>query len=193
MQIESQSVEGAEPGAVIDGAGTGSPGDSPVDAAPGEASIVPPSPTPMEAAPSIAPDDEPKRKRGRPSNAELEARRARMNGVTPPPPRVPPPIASTVPAPVPIDYDAMAQVAANLWFNFPCMVLGDEWAPDKDEIAPIHRAFKDYFESEKVAKIPPAWGLGLVLATYAAKRTQRPTIRERFYAGVAWVRAKLGR
>lgn len=146
----------------------------------------------MEAPELIADDPGPgRRKRGRPSKADLEARAARLNSVTQAPPRPAPPPPAPELAP-PVNYDEMAQVAANLWFNVPCLVFGEEWAPDREEVPVVHRAFRDYFEAERIPKIPPAWGLGLVLITYAAKRTQRPTIRERIYSGVAWVRAKLG-
>lgn len=89
------------------------------------------------------------------------------------------------------DYEAVARQAAGLWFNVPQLVFGQEWEPDPDEVIPIKDAFKNYFEAEKIGNIPPSWGLVLALTVYTVKRANRPTIRERFYKGVAWLQSKV--
>ena len=116
-----------------------------------------------------------------------------LNSVTPAPPR-PAPAAAPQPSLVPpVNYEQMAQTAANMWFNVPQLIFGEEWAPEPSEVIPVKDAFKDYFVSEQLPRIPPSWGLALVLLTYTTKRVTRPTIKERIYRGFEWVRAKVKR
>jgi hypothetical protein len=174
-----------------------SPPDSPSSLPAGaEAANVSPPTESVDASPAIAPQPPidalgelpEKRGRGRPRKNAAPI----LNSVTPAPPRpVPPPPAA--PVPLPVDYEIMARAAANMWFNIPQLVLGEEWAPESSEVIPVKDAFKDYFESEKLPRIPPSWAIALTLVTYAAKRVNKPTIKERIYGAVSWVKSKIKR
>lgn len=125
-----------------------------------------------------------KRGRGRPRKDGSQ----RLDSVTQAPPRAP---SSIAPAPIaPVNYDALGKIAANLWFNAGELFLGDEWRPEPDEPPIVKDAFKDYFQSAGITTIPPAWGLCLILFSYAAKRVTRPTIKTRLYGAYEWLKSK---
>lgn len=132
-----------------------------------------------------SPDLSPPRKRGRPSKVDAAAR---LNSVTPPPPR--PPVApTTYPLTAPkVDHEMMAQTVANMWFNLGSLFLGEDWVPESDEVQPIKNGFKDYFVSINAPEIPPVWGLVTVLTLYTVKRLQKPTIKTRLFGVFSWVK-----
>lgn len=135
---------------------------------------------------TLEPEEAPpvKRGRGRPKKDSVD----RLNSVTQAPPRA---VLKTQPiAQIPVDYEAMANVAANLWFNTGELVLGEDWRPEPHEPVAIRNSFKDYFESEKVTKIPPAWGLAMVLFAYTAQRVTKPTIKTRIFGAYQWLKNK---
>jgi hypothetical protein len=118
---------------------------------------------------------------------------ARLNGVTPAPPK---------PAPIPtpqivaqkiVDYETLGQTAANLWFNVGHLALGDDWIPAQNEVMPVKNAFRDYFKTTNITEIPPAWNLALVLGGYTLARLQKPTVKSRFNLALAWVKTKFRR
>lgn len=185
------SAETPSGGAV--GAGPTDSPSSPPDGA--EAPIVQAATDSVEPARTIeqtAPIDSAPEKRGRGRPRKNPAGPV-LNSVTPAPPRPAPISAPVIAAALPVDYEQMARTAANLWFNVPQLVFGEEWAPETAEVTPIKDAFKDYFEAEKLPRIPPSWGLALVLLTYTTKRVTKPTIKERIYGAVEWVKSKIKR
>lgn len=128
------------------------------------------------------------RKRGRPSKAELAAR---LNGVTRPPPapsKMPQPV---VPMIATIDYDAMALLAASMFFGGGELLLGEDWAPTEGEPRLIKDAFKAYFVSIKATEIPPSMGLCFALGIYTVNRVNKPTIKSKIYGAYSWLKSKL--
>jgi hypothetical protein len=130
------------------------------------------------------------RKRGRPSKADIAAR---LNGVTPPPPKPAPVLAPQIAAQKLVDYETLGQTAANLWFNVGHLALGDDWIPAPQEIMPVKNAFRDYFKTTNISEIPPAWNLVLVLGGYTLARLQKPTVKSRFNLALTWIKGKLRR
>jgi len=142
---------------------------------------------PVESGEQLEPQ---KRKRGRPSNAEIAAR---LNGVTPPPPKPAPVLAPQAAAQKLVDYETLGQTAANLWFNVGHLALGDDWIPAPQEVMPVKNAFRDYFKTTNITEIPPAWNLVLVLGGYTLARLQKPTVKTRFNLALSWVKTKFKR
>lgn len=141
-------------------------------------------------------DGTPRAKPGRKSataqtDEEGAVRRAKLESVTPAPPRTPK--APSMAPIVPVDYKALGQVAANLWFNVGQLPFGPEWAPDiaEGEHEIVAGAFRDYFKAKNVTQIDPTVGLVIVLGGYALKRAARPTIKEKISAGWTWLKSKM--
>jgi hypothetical protein len=127
------------------------------------------------------------KKRGRPSNAD---KAAKLNGVTPPPPKPAPnpPIFAPVNR---VDYDAMGIIAASMFFGLGELALGEDWAPEPDEKMPIKDAFSAYFRSINAVELPPSWILLSALGVYTVKRVNRPTVKSKIYGAFAWLKHKL--
>ena len=143
-------------------------------------------------------DGTPMKKRGRPRTGETPAEgepagidsatRARLDSVSRAGPRKPKVEPIIMPAPIVVDYDASAQVAATLWFAVGELILGSDWAPEKNEPQIIKGAFKTYFVANGIGDIPPGIALALALGGYAAVRAQKPTVSERIGKVTAWIK-----
>jgi len=156
-----------------------------------------------EAAPPVDPeapygrskiDGRPLKKRGRPSKEDAPSQRERLESVTraPPKPQLPP--STPAPPPIVIDYDALARLAATLWFEVPQPIFGRDWAPaDKDEANTIAAAFRRYFISAGITDIPPGIALALSLGSYTIARVNKPTVKERLMGMFEWIRSKTKR
>ena len=130
-----------------------------------------------------------KRKRGRPSRADMAAR---LNGVTMAPEKAParPPIVSQT---VFVDYETLGKMAANLWCNCGELILGSDWQPIEGEPLVLKNAFRDYFKEAGIQNISPSWSLGIVLFTYSASRVTKPTVKSRMMGGWLWLKSKIRR
>ena len=127
---------------------------------------------------------------------ESERQRARLRSVSPgkgKPTREIAPVGAPVLASV--NYQAMGEVAAGLWFNVPAMVLGEGWLPDVKAGEPqaVAGAFRDYFKAIQLKDLPPGFALCVVLGTYTIAHAQNPTVGDKFKGVGKWVRSKLKR
>ena len=143
-------------------------------------------------------DGTPAKKRGRKGGDTS----SRLDSVTPAPPRVKPQAPPTpnisaivVPPSIPVDYDALGGVVANLWFNGGVMILGTEWEPDtaRGEHVTVKNAFRDYFKSKSITELDPGLMLFVTLSSYALARVQKPTIQERTRSMWTWIKTKIKR
>ena len=138
----------------------------------------------------------PARKRGRKAasvSEERDKQRARLRSVTQAPPRAqkPAPIAS--PALAVVNYQAMGEAVASMWFSTGEMILGPEWAPDTaggEHLAVAH-AFRDYFKANNYRDLPPGFALCFVLSVYTLKRATKPTIKSKLAGFAAWAKSKV--
>ena len=137
----------------------------------------------------VAENEPVKRKRGRPTKAEIAAR---LNGVTPAPDKAPVrrPVVSQA---VFVDYESLGKMAANLWCNCGELILGSDWQPIEGEPAVLKNAFRDYFREAGIQTISPSWSLGIVLFTYSASRVTKPTVKSRMMGGWLWLKSKIRR
>lgn len=131
-----------------------------------------------------------KRGRGRPRKQRPDDR---LNSVTHAPDPKPKPVAPTLIVNKEVNYSAMGEVAANVWFNVGEMVAGPDWAPVANETALISGAFKNYFQSAGIKDLPPGWVLGITLLTYSAARLTKPTVKDRFSGAILWLKTKIKR
>jgi len=180
---ENATILEVPPGATPDDPGA-------VAAVPGVATLARSDEVPQAPAENEVPTDDTPRKRGRPSKADIAAR---LNGVTPPPPKPAPFIAPAPAAVIAVDYNAMGIIAASMWFGVGELALGSDWAPDNDEKMPIKDAFAAYFKSIGATDIPPGWVLFSALTIYTVKRIDRPTIKTRIFGAFSWVKSKFKR
>jgi hypothetical protein len=140
----------------------------------------------------------PKAKPGRPPKdvAAAQAReqqRARLRSVTPGQgkPQKQTPIAVTPLAVV--NYEAMGQAVASMWFNGGEMLLGPEWAPNtqEGEHTAVAGAFATYFKAVQMKDLPPGIALCFVLGIYTLKRATKPTVKSKLELFGAWVKSKM--
>lgn len=157
-----------------------------------------PAPPPDDGTDPEAPygrkaDGTPRAKPGRKKAADEAA--ARLESVTPAPPRVTKAVPIAAPAPIAasVDYKALGETAATLWFNVPQPLLGEEWGPNEGEPRLIADAFSRYFKSTGVSDIPPGMALALVLTSYTMARLTKPTIKDRFVMGFKWLMSRVKR
>ena len=143
----------------------------------------------IETPESIVTDNLP-RKRGRPSKADVAAR---LNGTTPIPPKIVPPVAQAIAPAKIVDFESLGRVAANLWFVSGELLLGEDWIPAQEEIPLVKNAFRDYFREAGITHISPAWALGITLGSYSLARAQKPSIKSRIARGLEWLKTKLKR
>lgn len=176
------------------------PETEPAQTEPVQGAIEDPTPSehPTGSEDELAPygrraDGTPRQKPGRKSaSAQTDAR---LESVTPAPPRVTRAIPMAAPAPiaVSVDYKALGETAATLWFNVPQPLLGEEWGPNDSEPRLIADAFTRYFKATGVNDIPPGMALVLVLTSYTMARMTKPTIKDRFVMGWKWISSKIKR
>lgn len=141
-------------------------------------------------------DGTPAAKRGpKPKSAsdERDKQRARLRSVTPTtakPKKVSP--VEVTPLAV-VNYQAMGESVASMFFHSGELVLGEEWAPDvqKGEHLAVAGAFRDYFKSIQARDLPPGIALCFVLGIYTLKRATKPTIKGRLVQFGLWVKSKM--
>ena len=110
-------------------------------------------------------------------------------------PKGPQPGKSTVTALTLVNYQAMGDTAANLFFNVGEMTLGADWAPNVAEGEPqaISGAFRDYFKAINAKDLPPGFALVAVLAIYTLKRTNKPTVKNKLALAGGWIKDRMPR
>lgn len=126
---------------------------------------------------------------------ERDKQRARLRSVTPNKvkPQAAQPMQTTALAVV--NYQAMGESVASLWFNGGVAVFGPEWEPDMEqgEHLAVASAFRDYFKAINAKDLPPGFALCFVLSVYTLKRTNRPTIKQKLQNFGEWARSKVRR
>jgi len=150
----------------------------------------------QDAAPyGVKADGTPAKKRGRkPKSTQDEAdkQRARLRSVGPGkglPQKVQTPDVN--PALAVVNYQALGETAANLWFNVGMLAMGEDWKPDNQgEALAVAGAFRDYFKSQQIKDIPPGLALTLVLTSYSLAHAQKPTVKTRLQKVGAWFKEK---
>jgi hypothetical protein len=122
-----------------------------------------------------------------------EAQRDLLSSVTPKARREQQQKTINEPAPIPVDYQALGELAANLWFNVGQMVLGEDWAPSVENKEPqaVAGAFKDYFKSKQITQIDPGLQLVIVLGAYTLQRVNKPTVKQKFTGAFEWIKSKI--
>ena len=135
---------------------------------------------------------------GRKSNpgvvAERAKQRQRLKSVTPSktkPTR--PEQAPQVPALAIVNYQAMGEAVASMFFSVGVLALGPDWEPDRAEGEPqaVAGAFRDYFKATNMRDLPPGFALCFVLSVYTLKRASKPTIAGKLSLFGAWVKTRV--
>lgn len=124
---------------------------------------------------------------------ERDKQRARLRSVTPSTAKmqVKAPSANVTALAV-VNYQAMGESVASMWFAGGTMLLGDEWEPDKSEgeHLAVAGAFRDYFKSTNMRDLPPGFALCFILGVYTMKRVSKPKTSGKLKLFGAWVRSK---
>lgn len=135
-------------------------------------------------------DGSPAKKRGRKGGTQDDLFE-RLDSVTPNPPRPQKIAQSASPAVIVADYQAIAETAANLFFNVPQMLFGEDWEPEKHEVPPVVKGFKDYVSSKGITQLDPTLALCLILGSYTVGKINKPTVRTRFQSITDWIKSKV--
>ena len=150
------------------------------------------SPVDPEAPYGRKKDGTPAKKRGRAAGTQSDLFE-RLDSVTQSTAR-PRPVPSNPPiAPIVADYRAVGQMAANLWFNVPQTIFGEDWSPEPNEIPLVAKGFTDYFQAKGISQISPELSLGLILLGYTAGKLTKPTVKSRFSKVAEWIKSKIRR
>jgi hypothetical protein len=187
VQNDEQTKESAESGAAL--------------AASGQEEQIehgsPPNSDDPEAPFGRRVDGTPAKKRGRrPASVsdESDKQRQKLRSVTGSTPRAKPaPPQLGAPVLAVVNYQAMGQTVADLWFNAGTVILGDEWKPNiqEGEHLAVAGAFTSYFRSVQMRDLPPLFALCFVLGTYTLKRAAQPTIRTKLQRAGLWFKENL--
>jgi hypothetical protein len=134
------------------------------------------------------------RKRGRPKGSRNRSTVDPLSVTPNPTSRNDAPAITAAPV-IAVDYDALGKAAANLWFNGGTMLFGVDWQPDTaaGEHVVVKDAFRDYFQSQQIQRIPPDVQLFIVLGGYTLARAQKPTVKSKFVKGFQWVKSRMQR
>lgn len=143
-------------------------------------------------------DGTPAAKRGPKTSAgasdERNKQRARLKSVSPGKalPKKIPAIESPTPLAV-VNYQAMGEMVAGVWFNGGIMLLGEEWAPDikAGEHLAVAGAFRDYFKAMNYKDLPPGFALVAVLSLYTLKRAPAPGIKTKLQRVGLWLKTNV--
>jgi len=136
-------------------------------------------------------DGTPAKKRGRHSGSAQVDQFARLDSVSPTAPRQARSVPTTQAPAIAVDYRALGETAANLWFNVPQIIFGEDWAPESNEVQPVAKGFTDYFKANGVTEINPTIALLLVLGSYSVVRINKPTVKDRLSKGFQWIKSKI--
>jgi hypothetical protein len=202
---EDQGNGGAEPGALDIEAVPSAPGNNDQDVHPDQGEQQPSEGVEQSNLDSDAPfgrrvDGSPMLKRGRPRKSEAAAQetakqRAKLRSVTQSTHKAKAKFsaAPTITPLTVVNYQAMGETAAGLWFSVGTMAVGPEWQPDVAEGEPqaVAGAFRDYFKAINMRDLPPAFALCVVLTVYTMKRVNKPTVRGKLQLLGAWVKGKI--
>lgn len=92
-----------------------------------------------------------------------------------------------------INYQAMGEMVAGMWFNIGVMALGQEWAPDtaSGEHLAVAGGFRDYLKAIQAKDLPPGFALVAILTLYTMKRVNKPTIKGRLVSAGLWLKDNL--
>jgi len=194
-------VDPNNPGVDNDLAGNESPIEQPVIPTVAELQgEKPPLTEPGESASGIDPeapygrkkDGTPAKKRGRQAGSQNDLFE-RLDSVTQSTPRPRPGPSNPPIAAIVTDYRAVGQMAANLWFNVPQTIFGEDWSPEPNEIPLVAKGFTDYFQAKGISQISPELSLGLILLGYTAGKLNKPTVKSRFSKVAEWIKSKIRR
>ncbi len=124
---------------------------------------------------------------------ESDKQRARLRSVSPGARREkqPAPIAVTPLAVV--NYQAMGESVASMFFSVGTLALGPDWEPDtkEGEHLAVAGAFRDYFKATNMRDLPPGFALCFVLGVYTLKRAAKPTIKSKLQGAGLWLKNNL--
>lgn len=140
-------------------------------------------------------DGTPAMKRGpkpRGASDEKDKQRARLRSVSQPAPKAAKVTAPNVSPVAIVNYQAMGESAASIFFGVGTLAFGDDWQPDtaNGEHLVVAAGFRDYFKAKEWKDLPPGFALCFILGTYAIKRASKPTMRSKLQGAAAWVKAK---
>lgn len=80
-----------------------------------------------------------------------------------------------------VNYKALGQVYAGLFFGGTSSIIGPEWLPrDNEEKKNVEGAFAVWAESTGASDLPPGITLVMVIASYSAARLQHENTRSKF-------------
>lgn len=125
---------------------------------------------------------------------ERDRQRARLRSVTPGVGKIPQAATQMKVTPLAVvNYEAMGENVASMWFHGGELIFGEEWAPDtkEGEHTAVAKAFGTYFKAVQMRDLPPGIALCFVLGIYTLKRTTRPTVKSRLQLGFAWLKEKM--
>jgi hypothetical protein len=147
----------------------------------------------LDGTPRLTKGGRPPKKSSQAATDEKAKQRARLRSVSPgkgPKPKIE---AIAIEPLVAVNYQAMGEMVAGLFFNVGVMVLGEEWAPDvkEGEHLAVAGAFRDYFKATNMRDLPPGFALVAVLSLYTLKRVTKPTIKQRLQGVATWLKAKM--
>lgn len=136
------------------------------------------------------------RKTGAGATQENARQRERLRSVTPSSERPKVKILKADPALAVVNYQAMGNMVAGMFFHGGTMVFGKDWQPDTSvgEHVAVAGAFTDYFKATQMRDIPPGVALCFVLGTYSMKRVAtKPDVQSRLKLFGAWIKSKMPR
>lgn len=92
-----------------------------------------------------------------------------------------------------VNYQAMGNMCAGLFFNIGIMAFGSDWAPDEanGEHLAMAAGFRDYLKSIEAKDIPPGFALVALVTAYTVKRATKPTVKAKFAAIGLWFKDNL--
>lgn len=124
---------------------------------------------------------------------ESDKQRNRLRSVTPSKAREQKPKPIEVTPLAVVNYQAMGESVASMWFHGGEMVFGAEWAPDthSGEHLAVAGAFRDYFKATNMRDLPPGFALCFVLSVYTLKRANKPTVKTRLQGWGLWLKTNL--
>ena len=98
--------------------------------------------------------------------------------------------AMVTPQAIAANYRQLGETAANLWFNVPQILLGEDWKPEPAEVPMVAKGFQDYFKAKGVTELDPTLSLALILGTYTLARVNKPSVQTRLQSLMTWAKGK---
>lgn len=121
------------------------------------------------------------------------AQRDKLRSVTPSKARAKPVDQVQSPTMAVVNYQAMGQAVASMFFSVGTLAFGNDWQPDEQEgeHLAVAGAFRDYFRATNMRDLPPGFALCFVLGVYTLKRAAKPTMSSKLKLFGAWVKSKM--